>query len=145
MAYIIHCILQSDWSSQVCKRHTSCHVTRNVSNNLITIFMTLLSVFIADVSHHRPTSVRFSWLLISTDAVCTTAIQHKRAVINLFNFWKVRFTRASFCTELSSSFTAHFKPNYYVMMMSHSLPLSSCYTMGGSGPKRWYISKTGTY
>ena len=39
---------------------------KNSVINRVTIFMTLLSIFIADVSHHRPTSVRFSWLLIST-------------------------------------------------------------------------------
>ena len=50
-------VLQSDWSS-LFEETQSC--------NRVTIFMTLLSIFIADVSHHRPTSVRSSRLLIST-------------------------------------------------------------------------------
>ena len=58
------------------------------SCNRVTIFMTLLSIFIADVSHHRPTSVRFSWLLISTAAAILQR-NYNRGIVSLqLNFWE---------------------------------------------------------
>ena len=50
-------------------KYNGLHHTMLITNsaiNFIPIFMTLLSIFIADVSHHRPTIVRSSCLLIST-------------------------------------------------------------------------------
>ena len=68
------------------KKYLKMHKTL-FARTLIPIFMTLLSIFIADVSHHKPTIVRFSWLFIRTDAVCApAAVRIGGKILLLFQF-----------------------------------------------------------
>ena len=68
---------------------------------LITIFTTLqwhyswqMDVFIADVSHTKPTSVRFTWLLIRTAAKQWFVIVQFPSGVRYVNenFWKAQYT-----------------------------------------------------